>query len=86
MIDEFRDPVLVIVAHPDDIEARCAGTVARLVERGRSVTYILATSGNRGTHDPAVSAAALAARREAEQLAAADGGRGAGALPPLRRQ
>ncbi len=71
MLDAFRDPILVIVAHPDDIEAHCAGTVARLVAQGRSVTYVLATSGNRGTHDPAVPAAAIAARREAEQLAAA---------------
>ncbi len=71
MIDAFRGPVLVVVAHPDDIEAHCAGTIARLVEGGQAVTYVLATSGNRGTHDPAVSAEAIAARREAEQLAAA---------------
>ena len=71
MIDQFRGPILVVVAHPDDIEAHCAGTVARLVERGQAVTYVLVTSGNRGTHDPAISAGAIAARREAEQAAAA---------------
>jgi LmbE family N-acetylglucosaminyl deacetylase len=68
---ELRGPILVIVAHPDDIEAHCAGTVARLVQRGEQVTYVLVTSGNRGTHDPAVTEASIAARREAEQLAAA---------------
>lgn len=71
MIDEFHGPVLVIVSHPDDIEAHCAGTVARLVDQGKEVAYVLVTSGNRGTDDPAVAAEAIAAQREAEQLAAA---------------
>ena len=59
MLDQFHSPVLVIVAHPDDIEAHCAGTVARLIESGQQVTYILVTSGNRGTHDPNVTADAI---------------------------
>ncbi len=71
MLDQFHGPVLVIAAHPDDIEAHCAGTVARLVERGEAVAYVLVTSGNRGTHDPTVTAEEIASRREAEQLAAA---------------
>lgn len=71
MIDQIRGPVLVVVAHPDDVEAHCAGTVARLIERGEDVAYVLVTSGNRGSHDPAISAEAIAARREAEQVAAA---------------
>lgn len=71
MHEQFADPVLVITAHPDDIEAHCAGTVARLIEQGAQVSYVLATSGNRGTSDPTVTAEALAARREAEQQAAA---------------
>lgn len=71
MIEGLDGPVLVIVAHPDDIEAHCAGTVARLVERGDQVTYVLATSGNRGTDDPAISVDEIAARREGEQRAAA---------------
>jgi LmbE family N-acetylglucosaminyl deacetylase len=71
-IDAFRGPILTIVAHPDDIEAHCAGTIARLVERGEQVTYVLVTSGNRGTDDPSVTAAEITARREAEQCAAAE--------------
>lgn len=70
-LDEFRDPILVIVSHPDDIEAHCVGTIARLVERRREVRYVLVTSGNRGTDDPHVSTEAIAGRREAEQRAAA---------------
>jgi len=71
MIDECHGPVLVVVSHPDDIEAHCAGTVARLVTLGEEVSYVLVTSGNRGTDDPTVTAEEIAAQREAEQLAAA---------------
>ena len=71
MIDQIHGPILVIVAHPDDIEAHCAGTIARLIERGEPVSYVLATSGNRGTHDPTATAEEVAARRETEQRAAA---------------
>ncbi len=70
-LEHFADPVLVITAHPDDIEAHCAGTVAQLVEHGKQVNYVLATSGNRGTSDPTMTAERLAELREAEQQAAA---------------
>jgi len=63
--------VMVIVAHPDDAEIQCGGTIARLVGRGAVVSYVLATSGNRGSSDPAMTSDQLAALREAEQLTAA---------------
>jgi LmbE family N-acetylglucosaminyl deacetylase len=62
---------LCIVAHPDDIEFYCAGTVLKLTGRGVTVAFLLATSGDKGTSDPAVSSSALAETREAEQVAAA---------------
>jgi LmbE family N-acetylglucosaminyl deacetylase len=70
-LEQFADPVLVIAAHPDDIEAHCAGTIARMVEQGKQVSYVLVTSGNRGTSDPSMTAEQLAELREAEQRAAA---------------
>ncbi len=70
-LEHFADPVLVITAHPDDIEAHCAGTVAQLVQHGKHVNYVLATSGNRGTSDTTMTAERLAELREAEQQAAA---------------
>jgi LmbE family N-acetylglucosaminyl deacetylase len=70
-LQEFVEPILVIVAHPDDIEAHCAGTLALLVAQSKHVSYVLATSGNCGTHDPTMTAEQLAALREAEQRAAA---------------
>jgi len=63
--------VLVILAHPDDPEYFCGGTVGRWVREGKEVVYVLATRGERGSDDPQMAPAALAAIREAEQRAAA---------------
>ncbi len=63
--------VLVIVAHPDDIEFGCAGTVARWVQDGAAARYVLCTSGQVGIKDPSISLDEAAAIREREQLAAA---------------
>lgn len=62
---------LVLVAHPDDIESWCAGTVARLTAAGAYVAFVVCTSGEKGTADRTVRPAALAMRREAEQREAA---------------
>lgn len=63
--------VLVIAAHPDDIEFVVAGTVAKWVRAGTEVRYVLATSGDAGTHRLDVSREELARIREAEQRASA---------------
>jgi LmbE family N-acetylglucosaminyl deacetylase len=63
--------VLCVVAHPDDIDFFCAGTVILMASRGVSVDFVLATSGDKGTREAGISGAELAARREREQLASA---------------
>lgn len=63
---------LVIVAHPDDIEFSCAGTVARWIKDGAEVAYVLCTSGDVGIAEPGMTKAKAAEIREAEQLAAAN--------------
>ncbi len=63
--------MLVVVAHPDDIDFGTAGTVAQLTSAGSHVAYCLVTSGEAGEDDMTVSADELAAMREAEQTAAA---------------
>ena len=69
--EEPRDRVLLIAAHPDDPEFGCAGTMAKWAQQGKTVTYLLLTSGDKGSHDPNVTPAQIAGRREEEQLAAA---------------
>lgn len=74
LLDIASQPVeriLVIVAHPDDIESWCGGVVARLTAMGKQVAYVLCTSGDKGSSDPDQTPQQVAALREAEQLEAA---------------
>lgn len=63
--------ILVIVAHPDDIEFGVAGSIARWVDDGAQVIYGIVTDGAAGSNDPGVDLKALAQQRQAEQCAAA---------------
>jgi LmbE family N-acetylglucosaminyl deacetylase len=69
---EPLDRVMVIGAHPDDPEFGCAGTVVKWARAGKSITYVLLTSGDKGSRDPNVRPGQLAALREDEQRAAAE--------------
>jgi len=63
--------VLVVVAHPDDVDFGTAGTMAALVNAGSHVSYCLVTSGEAGEDDMTESVEALVALRQGEQHAAA---------------
>jgi len=63
--------VLVIAAHPDDIEFVLAGTIAKWVRAGTKARYVLATRGDAGTHRRDITREQLARIREEEQRAAA---------------
>jgi LmbE family N-acetylglucosaminyl deacetylase len=63
--------VLVVVAHPDDIEFMCAGTIARWTAQGAEVFYCLVTDGTAGSRDPEMTPERLSAIRREEQRAAA---------------
>jgi LmbE family N-acetylglucosaminyl deacetylase len=62
---------LCIVAHPDDIEFYCGGTVLKMTRRGVLVDFVLATSGDKGSRNPNLPSDELARAREVEQEAAA---------------
>jgi LmbE family N-acetylglucosaminyl deacetylase len=63
--------LMAIMAHPDDIDFGSSGSVAKWCAEGWTVYYVLVTSGDKGTHDPAIGPQQLAAIREEEQRAAA---------------
>src|SRR5215467_11204543 len=63
--------VMVITAHPDDSEFGAGGTVARMVQEGREVTYVIATNGNKGSSDRTMTPERLAVIRAEEQRQAA---------------
>ncbi|MGB4890488.1 MAG: PIG-L deacetylase family protein, partial [Propionicimonas sp.] len=65
--DEDFQRVLCVVAHPDDVEYGTSGAVARWVERGVTVGYLLLTSGEAGMQRPPAEVGPL---RAAEQRAA----------------
>ena len=63
--------VLVISAHPDDVDFGCGGTLAKWAREGAKITYCICTSGEKGTDDPTMTNLKLARTREKEQRAAA---------------
>jgi LmbE family N-acetylglucosaminyl deacetylase len=69
---ERNSVALVVLAHPDDPEFYCGGTVARWVKSGREVHYCLLTRGDKGSDDDTTPPEELAKIREGEQQAAAD--------------
>ena len=69
--DDDVDRVLVVVAHPDDIDFGVAGSVATWTDRGIDVRYCLVTDGDAGGFDPSISRVEMAEIRRAEQTAAA---------------
>jgi LmbE family N-acetylglucosaminyl deacetylase len=70
-MSEEQPRVLVVAAHPDDADISCGGTIARWAREGRSVHYMLCTSGTRGSADSEMTPERLGEIREAEQRAAA---------------
>jgi LmbE family N-acetylglucosaminyl deacetylase len=63
--------ILVIAAHPDDVDFGAAGTVAGWTDAGIEVIYCIVTAGDAGGQDPSVSRADMVTLRHAEQTAAA---------------
>jgi len=72
METQFTQRAMVILAHPDDPEFFCGGTVGRWAQEGREIIYVLATHGERGSDDPEMTPQRLGPTRQAEQRAAAE--------------
>lgn len=62
---------MVVMAHPDDAEWGCSGTVAKWCADGWDVVYVLCTDGSKGSSDPEMTAERLVKIREQEQRDAA---------------
>jgi len=73
-VDDGTEPVariLVVTAHPDDVDFGAAGSVAVWTGRGVEVSYCIVTDGDAGGSDRSISRAEMAAVRREEQLVAA---------------
>lgn len=71
MLDSDVTRVLVVTAHPDDVDFGASGTIALWVDAGISVTYCIVTDGDAGGFDPAVARADIPRIRRQEQVDAA---------------
>jgi LmbE family N-acetylglucosaminyl deacetylase len=69
--DDALERILVITAHPDDVDFGSAGSVAVWTDGGIDVTYCIVTDGDAGGHDRSVSRPEMAELRRVEQTAAA---------------
>jgi len=58
--------LIVVAAHPDDLETLCGGTVTLLAERGVTIFSANCTLGDIGAQDPTLARPALASTRLAE--------------------
>lgn len=63
--------ILVVMAHPDDVDFGAAGTVAGWTDRGVEVVYLMVTDGDAGGFDDGITREEMAALRRDEQRAAA---------------
>src|SRR3954468_12648325 len=68
-MDQARKMALALMAHPDDAEILCAGTLIRLRKIGWAIHIATLTGGDCGT--TTMSAAEIAAPRRREATAAA---------------
>ncbi len=63
--------IVVVTAHPDDVDFAAAGSVAVWTNAGIEVAYCIATDGDAGGSDRSVGRTEMAAIRRREQLDAA---------------
>ena len=59
--------VMGVFAHPDDPEFFAGATFAKWAADGADITFVLATSGDKGSADPDMTHARLAEIREARR-------------------
>jgi LmbE family N-acetylglucosaminyl deacetylase len=71
-LNEKLERILVVTAHPDDVDFGAAGSVATWTAQGIDVAYCIVTDGEAGGSDPSVPRAEMAALRRSEQTAAAE--------------
>jgi LmbE family N-acetylglucosaminyl deacetylase len=69
--DAGVERVLVVAAHPDDIDFGTAGSIATWTDKGIEVVYCLVTDGDAGGSDREMTRTEMAELRRAEQTTAA---------------
>ncbi len=72
MLDDFAaERILVVTAHPDDVDFGAAGSVAAWTDHGIDVSYCIVTDGDAGGADTGIPRPEMVDVRHREQTAAA---------------
>ena len=66
--DEKFTRGMVVVAHADDAEFGCSGTVVKLCSEGWELVYVMCTDGSKGTSDREITGSELVKMRRQEQI------------------
>lgn len=64
-----KEKVLVVLAHPDDAEIVCGGTIARLIKSGKDVRLVVTTDGAKGVMDKEIDLVKFKKNRLEDQIA-----------------
>lgn len=70
--DPAGKKILIISAHPDDADFAAGGTVLKWLKKGAKGAIVIATNGNKGSHNHDHSHDQLSEIRKQEQLAASE--------------
>ena len=65
--DSEVSKVLVVTAHPDDVDFGAGGTIAQWTAKGIEVAYCIATNGDQGGEDPDLPRDQMPVIRQKEQ-------------------
>ncbi len=65
--DTEVERILVVTAHPDDVDFAAGGTIAQWTSKGIEVSYCIATNGDQGGVDPAITRDQMKEIRRREQ-------------------
>ena len=70
--DEPYHRGMVVMAHPDDAEYGCSGTMAKWCKDGMDVVLVICTNGGKGTSDREIAVEQLVEIRRKEEVAAGE--------------
>ena len=67
ILDSEVERILVVTAHPDDLDFGAGGTIAQWTAKGIQVSYCICTNGDQGGVDPTISREEMKQIRRGEQ-------------------
>ena len=70
LLDSEIERILVVTAHPDDLDFGAGGTIAQWSAKGIAISYCICTNGEQGGVDPTITRDEMKKIRRREQTAA----------------